>query len=180
MARKYWIVVIITPLIFILDQVTKTVVRARMAIGDSIPVVDGYFDIIHATNKGAAFGMFAGVDSPFRNVFFYVVAAVAFFIIIYMLVRLPRNEKYLSVVFALILAGIFGNILDRIRLGSVTDFLSIHVQHKVVDTVILGYHLVYPLEWPAFNIADSAITLAMIMLIIQIFIGERNPKCSCS
>lgn len=156
---------IITPAVFFLDLLTKVVIRTYLRIGDYIAVIPGYFDIVHVTNEGAAFGMFANSASAFRVPFFYIVSIIAVIIIIATLVRLPEHEKMLAVIFSLILGGIAGNILDRIRFGKVTDFLSFHIRDKFADFYLFGHQFNFKLEWPSFNVADSAITIAMILLI---------------
>jgi signal peptidase II len=165
MAFKYKALLIITPIIFLSDQIVKWIIQTKMAIGDVISVIPGYFDIVHVTNKGAAFGMFAGSSESFRNPFFYIVSIVAVVIIVGVVIRLGSYERLMAVVFSLILGGIFGNILDRIRFGQVTDFLSVHLGNRVADFTLLGHHFNFRLEWPAFNIADSAISVAMILLV---------------
>lgn len=150
MSLKYKIAVFIAPTIFLFDQLTKYIIRSSMRIGEHISVIDGYFDIVHVTNKGAAFGMFSRTADAFRIPFFYTVSVVAVVVIVVTFVRMAADDKYLAVVFSLIVGGIAGNIFDRIRFGEVTDFLSVHFRYK--------------LEWPAFNVADSAITVAMILL----------------
>jgi len=140
-----------------------------MAIGDFIPVIPGYFDIVHVVNKGAAFGMFSGTNASFRTPFFFIVSAVAVVVITVALLKLPSSEKLLALVFSLILGGIAGNILDRIRFGQVTDFLSVHILDKFADFTLFGRHFYFRLEWPSFNIADSAITIAMVLLVWSLF-----------
>lgn len=169
MSLKYKILAVIFPVVFLLDQLTKWLVRSRLALGEYIAVIPGYFDIVHVANKGAAFGMFSGAASSFRIPFFYIVSVFAVIIIIVAYARLPAGDKLFAVIFSLILAGIAGNIVDRIFFGQVTDFLSFHIYDNYFDKVVMGYRLAFPLEWPAFNVADSAITAAMILLIISLF-----------
>lgn len=165
MPFRYKVLAIITPAVFLLDLLTKVVIRTYLRIGDYIVVIPGYFDIVHVTNEGAAFGMFADSASTFRVPFFYIVSIIAVIIIVATLVRLPEQERMLAVIFSLILGGIAGNILDRLRFGKVTDFLSFHIRDKVADFYLLGHQFNFKLEWPSFNVADSAITVAMILLI---------------
>lgn len=165
MSFKYKILMVIAPSIFILDQLSKWFIQTYLKIGDFIPVVPGYFDIVHVVNKGAAFGMFASTGEDFRVPFFYIVSLIAVIVIAGIYVKIPPSEKLMPVIFSLILGGIAGNVMDRLRFGRVTDFLSFHVGDKVVDRIIGSYHIYFRLEWPAFNVADSAITVAMILLI---------------
>lgn len=155
---KYKILAVVAPLVFILDQVTKWFIRARLGAGQNITIIPGYFDIVHVANKGAAFGLFSGSSSSFRVPFFYLVSFMAVVIIIVMFVKLAADDRLMALIFSLILAGIAGNILDRIRFGEVTDFLSVHL---------------HDLEWPAFNVADSAITVAMILLVWGLIVFRK-------
>ena len=159
MKYKYLIVAVISPLIFVLDQLTKWWVSATVQLGGGIAVIPGYFDIVHTQNEGAAFGMLAGATAGFRVPFFYIVAAIAVVVILVMLWRMRDDERLLPLSFALVLGGIVGNILDRVRFGAVVDFLSVHWRDVA--------------HWPAFNVADSAITVAMALLIIAAF---KKPK----
>lgn len=159
MSTKYKILFIVTPLIFILDQLSKWVIITNIKIGDGFSVIQNYFDIVHVTNTGAAFGMLAGAASSFRVPFFYLISAIAVIIIAVMLIKLPKDDKLLALVFSLILGGVAGNITDRLRFGAVTDFLSVHI---------------HDLYWPAFNIADSAITVSMFLLIWSLFRAKKS------
>lgn len=176
MPFKYKVVVVLVPLIFAADQITKWLVRTNIKLGDLIEVIPGFFDIVHVANKGAAFGMFSGASPSFRAPFFYAISAIATIVIIATLIKLKNSDKLLAVVFALILSGIAGNLFDRLRFSEVTDFLSFHVQDKVFDRIVLGYQFSFRLEWPAFNVADSAITIAMVLLVISMFKTRRNKE----
>jgi len=165
MKYKYAVVAVISPLVFVLDLLTKWLVSTRMPLGDKISVIPGYLDIVHATNEGAAFGMLAASDASFRVPFFYIVAIIAVVVLFGILWRLRDDERLLPLSFALVLGGIAGNIHDRIRFGAVIDFISVHWR----DAQLWGY----PMYWPAFNVADSAITVAMVLLVIAAF---RKPK----
>jgi signal peptidase II len=169
MSFKLRCMIIISPLIFIADQVTKWLVIQHIPYRTGFPVINGYFDLIHVKNTGAAFGLFAGADAVWREPFFYVVSVVAVGAIIYFYRQLASQERLMPVVLSLILGGVAGNLLDRIRLGAVTDFLSVHWRDVVVDWHVLGLHINFPLDWPAFNVADSAITVSMVLLAIQMF-----------
>ena len=174
MAFKYKVLLIITPLVFISDQLTKIIIRSTLMLGDAITVIPGYFDIVHVANRGAAFGMFAGTSDSFRDPFFYIVSAIAVIIITVTMIKLKSDDKLLAVVFSLILGGIFGNLLDRIRFGAVTDFLSIHLKNKIADFVLFGHNFHFRLEWPSFNIADSAISVAMVLLVWSVIIPQKK------
>jgi signal peptidase II len=143
-------------LVLLLDQITKLVVINNLqAYVDVIPVTS-FFNLVHVHNTGAAFSLFA--DQPgWQRGFFVAVALVASGVILYLL-RKTAGRRLFSAALALILGGAIGNVYDRIAYGHVIDFL---------DVVIAGWH------WPAFNIADSAISVGAAMLI---FDGMRKPQ----
>lgn len=161
MKFKYKALIIIAPLVFLFDQLTKWLITVKIPLGSEISVIPGFFDIVHYTNSGAAFGMLSGVREGIRNPFFYIISLVALVAIIVYIFKLPDHDKWTAVALSLVVSGIFGNGLDRVRFGRVTDFLSFHIS----DKVLFGMRL----EWPAFNVADSAITIAMALLIISAF-----------
>jgi signal peptidase II len=151
------------PPLFALDQFTKWLVRENIAYGSpGIPIIPGFFSLVHATNTGAAFSMFTG-----NNLFFIGLAIVALSVIIYFLMRdsLARKpEQRLNnltrISFALLISGILGNLTDRIMRGEVTDFLHFYIQNYA---------------WPSFNVADSCICIAAALLIIGSF-GKQQRK----
>lgn len=159
MSFKYKSLFILAPLIFLADQLTKHLIVQNFHFGERYPVIGGFFDIVHFTNRGAAFGLFSDANSSWRIPFFYIVSAVALIAIIIYIIKLPSTERMLSAAFSLVVGGILGNGVDRIRFGEVTDFLSVHIADKFLWGV--------KLEWPAFNVADSAITIAMILIVIN-------------
>lgn len=174
MSTKYKILVTVAPAVFMLDQFTKLLIVATQDIGNRIPVIRGYFDIVHFRNEGAAFGMLAGAHDDFRAPFFFIVAIVAVVALAFFYRTLKDNEKLMPLAISLVFGGIAGNILDRIRLGSVVDFLSFHIGHGAWDFAIFGNQVHIPLEWPAFNVADSAITAAMILILYSTFFHKRG------
>ncbi len=146
--------VLISLVILGLDQITKAAVAARIPLHTSVTVIDGFFDLTHVKNRGAAFGLFASVESPFRALLLNAVAFAVFVgILIYAFKSSPGSTR-LQIGLALILGGAVGNLMDRIRFGSVTDFLDFS----------LGSY-----RWPAFNVADSAITIGVCLLALDIW-----------
>lgn len=130
----------ITLPLFALDQLTKLATLEFIPLNHEIPVVPGLFNLVHVTNTGSAFGLMKGWFN-FHVIFGAVMAAVMFWLLFK-----KTSDTATRWAAALILSGIFGNITDRIRFGHVVDFLDFYVN---------GYH------WPAFNIADSAIVIAV-------------------
>ncbi len=169
-------ILVITPVIFTLDQLTKWLVIKNIPLGNAVSVIPGYLDIVHLKNTGAAFGIFAGAPDGFRQWFFYLVAAVAVIFLAGFYSRMKDDARALPTAIALIFAGIAGNIIDRMRFGAVTDFISVHVRDVVLSGELFGYQLQVPLDWPAFNVADSAITVSMALLLITAFKKERRDQ----
>lgn len=134
----------------LLDQATKAWIISTMRIYDSFVVIEGFFSITHVRNPGAAFGFLAGAPPLFRHIFFLAITVAAIALILHYL-RVSRiEEPSLVSALALILAGAVGNLIDRIRFGEVVDFLDVYI----------GSH-----HWPAFNVADSAITVGAVVLM---------------
>lgn len=145
---------ILSTALIISDQVTKLVISANMQMGDKIEVIKGFFYIGYTKNTGAAWGMFSG-----HTEYLAIFSVVATLGLIYILLLMKRGFAAFSV--ALVIAGAIGNAIDRIRLGFVIDF---------IDTYIFGY------DFPTFNIADSAITVGMIFLLIYMFFIHREMQ----
>lgn len=161
MAYKYKVLLLLTPAVVLLDFFTKWLVLHSIAIGDSLTVIPNFFDLVHVRNTGAAFGMLASREESFRTPFFYGISFVAVCVLIYCFATLGRADRFYPWPLSLIFAGVIGNGVDRIRFGSVIDFVSLHVGDKMVSGV--------ELRWPAFNAADSAITIAMFLLLAAAF-----------
>lgn len=138
-------------LLVVLDQLTKYWVSANFDYG-AARAVTGFFNLVLTHNKGAAFSFLASAGGWQRG-FFICIALVAIVVISVLLAR-HAGDKLFCVSLALILGGAIGNVLDRIALGYVVDFLDFHVA---------GWH------WPAFNLADSAITVGAVLLIVDSF-----------
>jgi signal peptidase II len=173
---KLKIIAVLVPLVFLADQGTKWLVKRSLNIGDSISVVRGLFDIVHVRNRGAAFGFMAQLPESVRLPFFYAVSAVALGLITVYLFRMKDGRRSIAVCLALILGGACGNIWDRIRLGEVVDFLSFHWYNTVARIPLGSRTLVFRLEWPAFNVADSAISVAVVWLMLLLMKETKEPK----
>lgn len=173
MQRKYKILIAIAPAVFVLDQITKWIILIDVALGDRIPVIPGYFDIVHFRNTGAAFGMFSGLSDDVRAPFFYIVAGIAAVVLGFMYRAMSDRELLMPVALSLVFGGIAGNVVDRVRFGEVVDFLSAHVGDRIFTMEALGRRISLQLEWPAFNVADMAITAAMLLIVISAFMKAR-------
>ncbi len=142
--------------VVILDQATKALVLARFAPGEELPVT-GFFSLVLAFNSGAAFSMLANAPG-WQRWFFVGIALAASVFLIWMLRR--GGERMLCAGLALVLGGAIGNLWDRLAIGRVVDFLLFHYQEWA---------------WPAFNVADSGITIGAALLIIDSF-RQRSVK----
>lgn len=146
-----------------LDLVTKTWVSSELTYADRIPVIDGFFYITHVRNPGAAFSMLAESPEPFRRVFFLVASALAVVLVLSFYRRLAPGERFPALALGLVLGGAVGNLIDRIfRSGEVVDFLHFRLW--------AGY------SWPDFNIADSAIVVGVLLLVLELLAAEGESR----
>jgi len=142
-----------------LDQVTKALILAHLPLGGSIAVIPGFFDLTHVHNPGGAFGFLAGMSAEVRSLLFVAVSLVAAGLILYSTGR--RRSAAVSVLRpGLIFGGAVGNLVDRIRFGIVVDFLDVYAG---------------TLHWPAFNVADSAITIGVGIFAYHILFCKIRP-----
>ncbi|MDK2792623.1 MAG: signal peptidase [Deferribacteres bacterium] len=151
------------PIIFILvliDQVTKFYIKHVFDLYETKEIIPGFFNLTFVLNPGAAFGFLAKLNESFRQIFFIIVTIIAIIIVIYLMYK-EMQHKLRAFSYALILSGAIGNFIDRIYLGSVVDFLDFYIKN---------YH------WPAFNIADSCITVGIILLILDMIINKKGAQ----
>lgn len=154
MKTKYIIFFVTLAAVVLLDQFFKAYIAATMRLHESIPIIEGYFNITYVKNPGAAFGFLANSAPEFRSLFLISVTVIAIVLILYFISKNTAKEVFLTFSLSLILGGAVGNLIDRIRFGAVTDYL---------DFYISSYH------WPAFNVADAAISLGALILVVEIF-----------
>lgn len=151
---------LIAGLAIIFDQVSKLWILNNFTLYESRPVIADLFNLVYVTNKGAAFSMLANVESPFRHYFFLVVGGVACIGLTWACYTFSREHKLYAVSLGLIAGGAIGNLIDRVRLGAVVDFL---------DFYFGSYH------WPAFNIADSCICVGVgLFMILSIITNKKE------
>lgn len=136
--------------IVILDQLSKAVVRFSLPLYQEVPVFPGFFSLTHIENPGGAFGFLAGHPSILQRLFFLIGTLVAIGLLIYLYKKIPASYSILTAGLALIMGGALGNLIDRLRFGKVTDFFDFFIGR---------------MHWPAFNIADSAVTVGSIIFI---------------
>ena len=145
--------------LYALDQLTKQLVLRSIDPYDARVVVPDFFHLVNVTNTGAAFGSFKG-----NNTFFVIISAIALVVVVALLVRPRRADPWRDVSLGLLLAGILGNLTDRLLYGHVIDFL------------LFNLHIRYADPWPAFNVADSCISVAVVLFIIHSFRKQKSPE----
>lgn len=157
MKKKYLWVSFIIGVILLLDQVTKYIIEKHVRQYEVISIIPGFFNVTHVRNKGAAFSLFANAPESFRSFFFAVVTIVAVVVIV-LLIR-KAHERLLIVALSLIAGGAVGNLVDRVRYGEVVDFIQWYVK---------SYY------WPSFNVADSAITVGVCLLAVDMLLQKQD------
>lgn len=153
MTRWLWLSLIV----ILLDQVTKQIADAMLTYGESVGILP-FFNFTLLYNKGAAFSFLSDQDG-WQRWFFIVLALVVTGVMLAWLSRLKREEKWVAVSLSLIIGGAVGNLIDRILMGQVIDFIHLHYQE---------YY------WPAFNIADSAIFMGVAIMLFDAFVLARK------
>jgi signal peptidase II len=142
------------------DQLTKLWIMKTLPLYGKRILIPGFFNLVHFTNTGAAFGLLAGEHALWRQVFFIVVALVALVAIFFAYREVKAKKFVFTVAVGLIAGGALGNLVDRVRFGAVVDFLDFHMKN---------YH------WPAFNVADSAISVGVgLFLVASLFGGGHG------
>ena len=154
---KYVRLVSIVGLIVIVDQITKSLILHHLELYRSIPVIPGFFSITHIHNPGGAFGFLAQGHSGLRQGLFLLASAAAIVLVIYYFVKTPANLPWLSAGFAMILGGAIGNLIDRLRMGEVVDFIDVYIGD---------------VHWPAFNVADSAISVGVVIILFHLVVRK--------
>jgi signal peptidase II len=143
--------------LYALDQFTKQLILRSIGPYEARIVVPDFFNLVNVTNTGAAFGSFRG-----NNTFFIVVSVIALVVVTVLLVRRRQPDAWRDLSLALLLAGISGNLTDRLFYGHVIDFL------------LFNLHIRYADPWPAFNVADSCISIAVVLFIIHSFRKQKS------
>lgn len=142
-----------------LDQATKLIVSQTIGLYETVPVITGLVDLVYVRNRGMAFGL---LNRPGENTAFYVITAgtvVALIFLILWLRKIAADRPKMALAVSLIIGGAIGNLIDRIRIHEVIDFVDVHVK---------SFH------WPAFNAADSAITVGTVWLVFMLL--KEGPE----
>ncbi|HDK5694537.1 lipoprotein signal peptidase [Staphylococcus pseudintermedius] len=157
MKQQYYIglSLFITLIILIGDQLTKFIIRTQMTLGESFAVVPKFLYITSHRNNGAAWGILSG-----KMTFFYIITIIVLIALIVFYIKEAKNNMLMQIAISLLFSGALGNFIDRVSSGEVVDF---------IDTVIFGY------DFPIFNIADTSLTIGVVLLIIVLLI-DQNQK----
>lgn len=147
--------------IILLDQATKALVIKQMSEGESIPIIDGLLSLTFVFNPGAAFGFLSSASEAFRVPFFFLISLVAMGVVLFIYFKGARENLLLQIGLSLVLGGAAGNLIDRILFKKVIDFIDVYYKQ---------FH------WPAFNVADSAITIGVCILIVDMVLTGRREK----
>lgn len=165
MGRKLALLLLILAAGVALDQATKLLVLKGLPLGAQVPVIKGFFNLVHVHNRGAAFGLLANWPLDFARVFFVCTTGLVMAVVGYLWWRLPPGRWPAALGYSLIMTGALGNLIDRVRLGEVIDFLDFYWGR---------FH------WPAFNVADSLVCLGAGLLVWVILTEEKGADASDS
>lgn len=154
---KYLIFSVIAIVVVITDQITKLLIERNLDLGQIITIIPNFFDIHYIRNTGAAFGLMSRLPDSFRLPFLIIVSMIAMLLIGYLFVTAKKERTGYIISLSLVFSGAIGNLIDRVFIGEVRDFVDLHI---------------YNLHWPVFNIADSAITVGIILLTYELLVIE--------
>jgi len=155
--RHYlWLILPALGVVFF-DQLTKQIILKGMAIHETIPVIQGFFDLVHVRNRGMAFGIMNNAESSSGMWLLLAMSSAAIVLLLVWFFRMKGEGVFFTLSLSLILGGAVGNIIDRLRFGEVIDFLDVYVG---------SYH------WPAFNVADAAITVGTFMIAANLLFAR--------
>ena len=159
--RRFVLLSFVVIFIVSLDQITKAYITNSMFLHESISIIPGYFNLTYIRNPGAAFGIMGSTSSGFRLIFFFLTSLFAMGLLITIFLRLDPDDWWGQTTIASIFGGAIGNFIDRLQYGEVIDFLDFYIN---------GYH------WPAFNVADSAISVGVCSLLVLFAFEKRKPQ----
>ncbi|WP_417336955.1 signal peptidase II [Halobacteriovorax marinus] len=147
--------------VILLDQFTKGAIQQNFKLGESLAVIPGFFNLVYVQNSGAAFGMGAGAGDFVRILFFLILPTIACFWLLWLIWKTRHTSAWLCTTYSLIFAGAVGNLIDRYSLKYVVDMFDFYIGTS---------------HFAAFNIADSAISIAAVMLIIDFAYLEKKRE----
>jgi signal peptidase II len=150
MKNKYYLIAL---LILAIDHITKLIAHANLGFGQVVDIVPGYLRLSFVRNSGVAFGIFDNIQSAWKPYILAAMAIIALTVIVFYSIRMPRDRILMQLALAITMGGILGNFLDRLFRGYVIDFIEFHIHESFY--------------WPNFNIADSAISVGIALLLID-------------
>jgi signal peptidase II len=153
--------IVLGGIVTFLDLLTKWFIRSTDWL-HNYTVIDGFFKMHYVRNEGIAFGLFHGVESQWKPVVLAVLGIVALIVVLYYIWTTPLDEKAMSLCLGLLLGGILGNFIERLMRQHVTDFIEVHWRELY--------------SWPTFNVADSAITCGVLVILFQTFFGQHDGQ----
>lgn len=159
--KKLALFILLIIVIVVVDQASKIYVFENFHLGESVPVIDGFFNLTYVRNPGAAFGFGGTFHNWIRYTLFLALPVVACFWLAVLLVKSMVGPKIMSYAYALILGGAIGNLIDRFRLDFVVDFFDFYI----------GKH-----HFATFNVADSAISIAAGLIILDFFLQKKRDE----
>jgi signal peptidase II len=162
MKKKYIILLAFSAFLIAIDQLTKMYIHTHYQLGESSPIIPGFFNFTYVRNFGAAFGFLASSHPMFREIFFLAMPPFALVIILLILRGVRDDDMWQIFSLSAVFGGAIGNYIDRIRFRYVIDFLDFHIQEKYT--------------WPAFNLADSAIVCGVSLLLILMLFEKQKSK----
>ncbi|KUG22870.1 lipoprotein signal peptidase [hydrocarbon metagenome] len=161
MKKNLIIFILGAAVIVALDQITKAAIVEKFSLHESHSVIDGLFNIVYVMNPGAAFGFLADASELFRRIFFTGITVTVILLIIYYIVKSKLQNTLYLISLTLIFSGAVGNLIDRIRYGAVVDFLDVYIGTA---------------HWPAFNVADSSISIGAVLMIYGMIVQRKKEK----
>ena len=160
---RFWSLSLLISALIIIDQLSKGAIQQSFAYGETKVIIEGFFSLAHVHNTGAAFGFGADGHILLRQLLFLALPVIFCGYIFYLLVKTLKGPFFMSLAYALILAGATGNLIDRFTLGYVVDFLMFYWKTEAN-------------HFPAFNVADSCITVAGFLLVFDFFLQLKKKK----
>ena len=154
-----WVPILLAALVLLSDQLSKWVVVSTFRLYESLPLIPGFFDLTFVTNTGAAFGMLAGEQNFWRQIFFVSMTLTALVVLCFAFRQYRHAGKLYVIAIGLVSGGALGNLVDRLRFGHVIDFLDFYIK---------SYH------WPAFNVADSAISVGVALFLLAGYLEHHQ------
>lgn len=157
--RDYILLGVVVLIVFVVDQAAKAWVLHSLPLYSQKEIIPGLFNLVHVRNTGVAFSFFAGSESPWRVTLLTMLPLVALGVIVYLYRETRSDEKAKRLALGLIAGGAAGNVTDRLRFGNVVDFLDFYIG---------------PYHWPAFNVADMAVTAGAALLLFCVLRQEKS------